>query len=120
MSDTKTKREEEPESQQKRLTDSDHNEELWRMVDRLQGLETAIEGLNLEAGLPADFILNGVYQLIEDVCDKMRACADAFCADRQPRMAEERREQAVRVFGGEEALKMVEERARKMAEEGHQ
>jgi len=99
----------EPDGEKERLTDSDHNEELWRMVDRLRGLETAIEGLNLEAGLPADFILNGVYQLIEDVCDKMRACADAFCADRQVSMAEERREQAVRVLG-EEAVKMVEER----------
>jgi hypothetical protein len=106
----------EPDGEEERLTDLDHSEELDRMVDRLRGLETAIEGLNLEAGCPADFILNGVYQLIEDVCDKMQACADAFCADRQHRMAEEGCEQAVRVLG-EEAVKMVEERRLRLEEE---
>jgi hypothetical protein len=108
MSSTETKREEEPESQEERLTDLDHSAELGRMVDRLRGLQTAIEGLNLESGLPADFILNGVYQLIEDVCNKMQDCADAFHANRQDSMAQERREEEVRVLG-QEAVKMVEE-----------
>jgi hypothetical protein len=44
MSDTETKREEEPESQQERLTDSEHSEELGRMVERLRGLQALIEG----------------------------------------------------------------------------
>jgi hypothetical protein len=89
MTDTETKREEEPESQQKRLTDLGHSAELGRMVERLWGLKTAIEGL-LEAGIPADSIINGVYRLLEDVCDKMQACADAFYVDRQLRIGEER------------------------------
>jgi hypothetical protein len=39
----------------------------------------------------------------------MEACADAFYANRQVSMAEELREQAVRVLG-EDAVRMVEER----------
>jgi NADH:ubiquinone oxidoreductase subunit D len=111
----------EPDDEQERLTDSEHSEELGRMVDRLRGLQVAIEGL-LEGGLPADFIRNGVYQLFDDVCDKMQACTDAFRAARQDSMAQERREEAVRVLGSEEAVKMMEERRAglNMTEEGRQ
>jgi hypothetical protein len=117
MSSTEMKRKEEPDDEQEQLTDTEHSEELWRMVDRLRGLQVAIEGL-LEGGLPADFIRNGVYQLFDDVCDKMQACADAFYAARQVSMAQERREEAVRTLG-EETVKMAEERRLRM-EEGHQ
>jgi len=91
----------EPENgDEQQLTDLEHSEELDRMVDRLRGLQVAVEGL-LEGGLPADFMRNGVYRLIEDVCDKMQDCADTFHADRQASMAEARREQALRVLGEE-------------------
>jgi hypothetical protein len=86
MTDSETK----PEGKKERLSDEAHSDELSRMVERLWGLKTAIEGL-LEAGIPADSIINGVYRLLEDVCDKMQACADAFYVDRQLRIGEERR-----------------------------
>jgi hypothetical protein len=31
----------------------------------------------------------GAFRLLDDVCDKMKACADAFAAERQLRIAEE-------------------------------
>ena len=86
MTDSETK----PEGKKERLSDEAHSAELGRMVERLWGLKTAIEGL-LEAGIPADSIITGVYRLLEDVCDKMQACADAFYVDRQLRIGEERR-----------------------------
>jgi hypothetical protein len=86
MTDSETK----PEGKKERPSDEAHSDELNRMVERLWGLKTAIEGL-LEAGIPADSIINGVYRLLEDVCDKMQACADAFYVDRQLRIGEERR-----------------------------
>jgi hypothetical protein len=117
MSDVEMKREEEPESQQVRLTDMEHCEELGRMVERLRGLQALIEGgLNLDAGLPCDSIVNGVHRLVDDVCESMEACADAFHAARQGSMARERREEAVRVLG-EEAVKMAEERRLRLEEE---
>jgi hypothetical protein len=85
MTDSETK----PEGKKERLSDEAHSDELSRMVERLWGLKTAIEGL-LEAGIPADSIITGVYRLLEDVCDKMQACADAFYVDRQLRIGEER------------------------------
>ena len=30
-----------------------------------------------------------LFRLLDDVCDKMKACADAFAAERQLRIAEE-------------------------------
>jgi hypothetical protein len=41
----KRKTDEEPEGEQKRLTDVAHSDELRRMVNRLEGLSMALDGL---------------------------------------------------------------------------
>jgi hypothetical protein len=64
-------------------------------------------GLNLDAGLPCDSIVNGIHRLVDDVCKSMEARADAFDAARQGSMAQERREQAVRSLESE-TLKALE------------
>ena len=86
MSDIEKKEKEEHEGEQEQLTDTEHHEELNRMVERLWGLNTAIRGLDLESGLPNDLIVSGVYRLAEDVCEQMTACAEAFWAGRQIRL----------------------------------
>jgi hypothetical protein len=78
MSDKETKLKEEPESQQERLTDREHSEELSRMVARMWGLNTAIRGLDLDNSCPADFLVSGIYRLVDDVCESMEACAESF------------------------------------------
>jgi hypothetical protein len=67
----------EDESQQERLTDLEHLDELNRMVNRLWGLNAAIAGLNSDD----DFDASGVWQLADDICDQMEACAEAFKAE---------------------------------------
>jgi hypothetical protein len=91
MSDTETKAEKEPESEQERLTDLEHGDELSRMVARLSGLQTALYGLDLENSEPSKSTVDGFFQLVDDVCENMKACAEAFSAERELRMAEGRR-----------------------------
>jgi hypothetical protein len=81
-----TKGEEKPESQQKRLTDLDHENELGNMVDRLYGLTAALHD-SFDDGPNMTPCASGTFRLLADVCDKMKVCADAFAAERQLREA---------------------------------
>ncbi|MBI1868487.1 MAG: hypothetical protein HYS06_09385 [Methylocystis sp.] len=71
-----------------RLSDLQHADELNRIKARCHGLLAAIDGAfsHFES---ADH--GGVCQLGDDVCEAVERCAEAFEAERQLRMGEERR-----------------------------
>jgi hypothetical protein len=78
MTDTETKRDEEPESQE-RLTDLDHSDELSRIRQSAWGLCAAVAGLReFDADENAH---SGVFKLAYDLCDEIADCAAAFRAE---------------------------------------
>ena len=69
-----------------RLSDLDHFDELNKMKMRLHALETAICGArSFDSGDERD----GILQLVDDLAEKMKACAEAFEAERKLRVEEE-------------------------------
>jgi hypothetical protein len=93
-----TETDEEPESQQKRLTDLDHENELVAMVNRLYALRTVIH----EAFDDDTIRAASAFRLLEDVYDRMEGCTLAFADERKLREAER----------AEMAAKMAEARGR--------
>lgn len=75
MTDSETKTEK-PESEEERLSDTAHSDELSHMENRLWGLNTAIRGL--EEDCDDDKAISGVIRLAEDICEKMVAVHAAF------------------------------------------
>ena len=57
-----------------RLTDLDHLDELNRMKSRLRLLSVAAESV----ATTHDDVFSGFHQLIIDVADAMKRCAEAF------------------------------------------
>jgi hypothetical protein len=65
------------------LNDLKHSDELSRMTDWLYGLEAAILGV-CDGDLPFH---HGLNCLAADIATAMEACADAFEAERKPRLS---------------------------------
>ena len=73
-------------SRPRRLSDLEHTDELNRMKFRLYALETAVSGArSFDNGDERD----GVLQLICDLAEQMRQCAEAFEAERKLRTSDE-------------------------------
>jgi hypothetical protein len=81
----------EPDGEKERLTDLAHSDELGDMVDRLYGVTAAIDAV-FNDGPDMPLCATGAFRLLEDVCDKMQACAAAFEAEWLLRMPPEQRE----------------------------
>jgi hypothetical protein len=79
-----------PDGEKERLTDLDHTDELGDMVDRLYGVTAALHD-SFDDGPNVTPCAAGAFRLLDDVCDKMKACADAFEAERLLHMPPEQR-----------------------------
>jgi homoserine kinase len=73
-------------TQPHRLSDLDHIDELNKMKLRLHALETALCGAgSFDKGDERD----GILQLVSDLAERMKACAEDFEAERKLRIEEE-------------------------------
>jgi hypothetical protein len=69
-----------------RLSDLGHIDELNKMNLRLYALETALSGArSFDKGNERD----GILQLVSDLAEKMKACAEDFEVERKLRIEEE-------------------------------
>jgi hypothetical protein len=66
-----------------RYSDCDHSRELSEMCNRLRGFALAVEGLSEH--LDDDGNFKGIWQLAEDLCEKLAEISDRFETEQERR-----------------------------------